>query len=485
MFKKLFLFAVTAFCFYQTQAKVKLPHMICDNMVLQQQTEARLWGWSKPNKEIKVSVSWSNDIYTTLANKNGKWLLKVNTPAASYTPLSITFDDGEQTTIKNILSGEVWVCAGQSNMEFPIKGFWNCPLEGYNETVSDASSAKGIHYVKIPSTMRMEPQEDADCKWESININTINECSAVGYFFARVMNRTLDIPVGLILANKGGSRVESWLDKENLKKYTKEPLDSTNIIKKYSTYDYLRPLVWGNGTFHPILNYTIKGILFYQGCSNVGDPGNKYSDNLKLLVEQWRRDFKLGEIPFYFVQIAPYYQDAEGKNGISGALLREQQIRAADIIPNSDIVCTNDLVYPFEWSQIHPRNKKTVGERLAYIALNHNYGIKNLWCESMRYQDMTISNDTCYVRLTNNYGGVSRFENIEGFEVASADRVFHKATAQHYWKAGNDPKNETIAVYSSEVKNPVAVRYCFRNFQLGNLKNCAMLPLLPFRTDNW
>jgi sialate O-acetylesterase len=113
--------------------------------------------------------------------------------------------------------------------------------------------------------MRMEPQEDADCKWESININTINECSAVGYFFARVMKRTLDIPVGLILANKGGSRVESWLDKENLKKYTKEPLDSTNIIKKYSTYDYLRPLVWGNGTFHPILNYTIKGILFYQG----------------------------------------------------------------------------------------------------------------------------------------------------------------------------------------------------------------------------
>ncbi len=286
------------------------------------------------------------------------------------------------------------------------------------------------------------------------------------------------------MANTGGTRVESWLDEDNLKRYTQEPLDSMAIVKKF-TRDYHRPLLWGNGTFHPILNYTVKGILFYQGCSNVGDPGNQYSDRLKLLVEQWRRDFRLGDIPFYFVQIAPYHQGADGVDGIVGALLREQQARASEIIPNSALVCTNDLVYPWEYDQIHPCQKRPVGERLAFLALNRSYGYNNVWCESPRYKSMTIQGDTCYVRLQNDYGGISRFNGIEGFEVAGEDRVFHKAVAGHFWAPGNDPRNETVFVTSPQVKHPVAVRYCFRNFQLGNLKNCANLPLLPFRTDNW
>ena len=463
-------------CAASLQAKVRLPHVIGDNMVLQQNTQARLWGWAKPGKTVKVSVSWSDITYSAKAGKDGKWLVSVATPAASYTPLSITFDDGEPTTLHGVLSGEVWVCAGQSNMEMPVRGFGNCPVEGYNQAVTDAVHSKGIHYVKIPSAMSMTPLEDAQCEWRECNPFTVGEASAVGYFFARVMNRTLDVPVGLVMANKGGTRVESWLTRENLQRHTTETLDSLEMVKRFS-WDYHRPLLWGNGTFNPILNYTVKGILYYQGCSNVGDPGNQYSERLALLASQWREQFGLGEIPFYFVQIAPYYYD-DDVNGVSGALLREQQQRAASLIPNSALVCTNDLVYPWETQQIHPCQKQPVGERLAFIALNKSYGMHTIMCESPSFKELTISNDTCYVRLQNDYDGISRYEDIQGFEVAGADKVFHPAKAYYYWTKG-------IIITCDEVKKPVAVRYCFRNFQLGNVANQAGLPLFPFRTDNW
>ena len=477
MYKRfLMILTITLTTIAIAQAKVRLPHLISDNMILQQQTDARLWGWADKGKTVKISVSWSSDVYTIKADKQGHWLVKIRTPKASYTPLSITFDDGEKTTINNVLSGEVWVCAGQSNMEMPIKGFGNCPVEGYNETVIDAKNHQGVHFCKVPSVMSMTPLEDAQCEWKEISMQTVRDASATGYFFGRLMHQVLDIPIGLIEANKGGTRVESWLTRENLKKYTDEPLDTAGIVNKYS-WDYHRPLLWGNGTFNPILNFTVKGILYYQGCSNVGDPGNQYSERLSLLVKQWREQFALGEIPFYFVQIAPYYYD-DDVNKISGALLREQQFKALSLIPNSDLVCTNDLVYPYETQQIHPAQKRQVGERLAFIALNRNYGMKELMYESPRFKDLHISNDTCYIHLQNDYDGISRYEDIQGFEVAGQDRVFHKANAYYYWTKG-------IIITCPEVKSPVAVRYCFRNFQLGNVKNQALLPLFPFRTDNW
>ncbi len=475
MKKTILMMALAAFA-TSAGARVRLPHLLGDGMIVQQQTDVRLWGWDKPGTTVKATTSWSDQTATAKTDKNGRWILTVRTPKAGYTPLSITFDDGDgTTTLKDVLAGEVWVCAGQSNMEMPLRGFDNCPVEGYNNEVVNASQYKGIHYVKIPSVMSMQPLDDANCQWQTISPTTVGDCSATGYFFAQTVNRALDIPVGLILANKGGTRVESWLDADNLKKYTDESLDSMTNVKKYPG-DYLRPLVWGYGTFSPILNFTVKGILFYQGCSNVGAPGDQYSQRLKLLVEQWRRDFKLGQIPFYFVQIAPYYNG--DVNGTAGPLLREQQLKASKIIPNSDIVCTEDLVYPYETQQIHPTMKKPVGQRLAYIALHHDYGMTSLMCESPQFKEMTISNDTCFVRLTNDYRAISRYEDIQGFEVAGADKVFHPAKAFYDWNKG-------LCITSPEVKAPVAVRYCFHNFQLGNVANGGGLPLFPFRTDNW
>ena len=476
MSKRFLMVAVTIAIAITAQAKVKLPHLIADNMVIQQNSQVRLWGWDKPGLTIKVSTSWNNEVSTVKVGDDGEWITTVKSPAASYSPLQISFDDGETTSVvNNVLAGEVWVCAGQSNMEMPVKGFGNCPVQDYNKVVIDAAQSKGVRSIKIPSVMSMTPLDDAHADWRQCSPQTVGEFSATGYFFARLVSRALDIPVGLIEANKGGSRVESWLDKDNLVKYTDEPLDSATIVKKFS-WDYHRPLLWGNGTFHPILNYTVKGIIFYHGCSNVGNPGNQYSDRLALLVKQWRRDFKEGDIPFYFVQIAPYYYD--NINGDWGAKLREQQYRASQIIPNSDIVCTNDCVYPYETQQIHPCQKEKVGERLGFIALNKQYGMKTIICDSPTFKDMKISRDTVYVQLNGLSEGISRYEDIQGFEMAGADKKFYKANAYYYWTKG-------IIVTCPQVKKPVAIRYCFKNFQLGNVANQGGMPLFPFRTDNW
>ena len=481
---KLLITAFLAMTVASTQAKVRLHHLVSDNMIIQQQTDVRLWGWAKPGRKVTATTSWSDQRATAKADGQGRWLLTVRSPKASYEPLAITFDDGDgQVTIHNVLSGEVWVCAGQSNMEMPVKGFGNCPVLNYNQEILDAAGPRQVRSAKIPSIMRMTPQEDADTRWRECSPQAVADFSATGYFFAKTVNRALDIPVGIIEANKGGSRVESWLTKENLEQHTQEPTDTMGIVNHKKEWDYHRALVWGNGTFNPILNYTVRGILFYQGCSNVGDPGNQYSERLKLLVEQWRQQFRLGELPFYFVQIAPY--DSGDKQGTWNAMLQEQQFRASQIIPNSGLVCTNDCVYPYEGTQIHPAQKQKVGQRLACLALNKTYGMSSLICESPSYRDMQVKDGKVMLHLDNEHGAISRFEDIEGFELAGSDRVFHPAKARHFWQPGGGYWDECIVVESDQVAQPVAVRYCFRNWQLGNLANAGGLPLFPFRSDNW
>ena len=481
MTKRILFFMTSAALFLNAEAKVKLPRLVSDGMVIQHSTDVRLWGWDKPGTKVNVTTAWSDATTTATTDKNGKWIVSVKSPAASFTPLEITFDDGEKTTVKDVLAGEVWVCAGQSNMEMPVKGFGQCPVVDYNKEVLNATD--GIRSAKIQSRMSTKPLDDAQTSWRKSCPQTVGEFSATGYFFARTVRKALNIPVGLIEANKGGTRVESWLDEANLKKYTKENLDSATMKDRFQ-WDFHYPLLWGNATFHPILNYTVKGIIYYQGCSNVGDPDGQYTERLKMLAEQWRRDFKEGDIPFYFVQIAPYVY-GDGIDGIAGAKLRQQQYEATKVIPNSGMVCTNDLVFPYEKGQIHPAQKQQVGERLAYLALNKTYGLKTVICESMTFKDMIIQDAAAYISFANIAEGYSRWEDIEGFEIAGADKKFYKAKAEKFWAPGNDPRNERICVSSPEVKAPVAVRYCFKNFEIGNLKNQGGLPLVPFRTDNW
>lgn len=453
-------------------AKVRLPHILCDNMVLQQQTDVQLWGWATPQACVSIKPSWGNK-QVVKADKNGRWNLRVRTPKGGYTPLSITFSEGNSITLHNILSGEVWVCGGQSNMEMPLKGFNDCPVEGYQEAIAESGDIQGIRYAKIPATMRTMPQDDAECHWEIVNPNTANECSAIGYFFACRLHKMIDMPIGLILANKGGTRVESWLEKDYLKQHTNEPTDSANIVRQYPT-EWQRPLLWGNGTFHPILNYTVRGILFYQGCSNVGQVPTIYGERLTQLIGQWRKEFQSPNLPFYFVEIAPYnYGNTQGTDA---ALLRMQQHRVAQNVSNTVLIGTNDLVYPSETDQIHPCQKRQIGERLAMTAAARDYGFENIYYRCPSLDKVEIHQDSCYVYLKDTYNGIAAATSYEGFEIAGNDGVYHPAQAQYL-------HNGKFVLTSLGITKPVNVRYCYHNFQLGTVKNQAGLPLLPFSTN--
>ena len=201
MNKRFIVLAALVACVFSSNAKVKLPNLVSDGMVIQHSSDVRLWGWDKPGKKVTVTTSWSADKTVVTTGKDGRWIATVKSPAASFDPLSISFDDGELTTISNVLAGEVWVCAGQSNMEMPVKGFGQCPVVDYNKEILNA--ADGIRSAKIPSRMSTRPLNDAETSWRISSPETIAEFSATGYFFARTVREALNIPVGLIEANKG------------------------------------------------------------------------------------------------------------------------------------------------------------------------------------------------------------------------------------------------------------------------------------------
>ncbi|MBR5034165.1 MAG: 9-O-acetylesterase [Bacteroidales bacterium] len=458
-----------------TEAKVRLPHALSDGMMIQQECEANLWGWTDKGKMVKVSVSWSKQKYSVKADDDGRFFLKVKTPSASFVPQTITFNDGEKVIVKDVIVGDIWVCGGQSNMGMPMAGYDDCPVEEYNQAVVDAIYSGGVRYLKIPPRMSMTPVEDASCEWRICTPSSIRYSDAIPYFFGRLLNRALDIPIGLIQADMGATCVESWLDEENLRQYT-----DVNVSEKAINsieIEGLRPLVWGNGTYWPIKNYTARGIIWYQGESNIHYAADQYPQRLALLVDQWRKGFGRGEeVPFYYVEIAPYSYD--DPDGTSAAYMREIQFKAMDVIPNSSMICTNDCVYDWEINQIHPSQKRKVGERLAFVALNKTYGQKDIICDSPRLKEIKIDGSIVSVYLDNEFGGLYRSGNLEGFEVAGEDRIFHKASARRIFR-------DCIEIISPEVNEPVAVRYCYKNFQLGNVANLAGLPLYPFRTDNW
>ena len=456
------------------QAKIRLPHILSDGMVVQQQADVCFWGWTTPNTNVTVAPSWQEKRVTVKSDSQGRWRVVLRTPKASFHPLSITFSDGQPTTINNMLAGEVWVCAGQSNMEMPVRGFNECPVEGYQDAVWASANMRGVRYVRIPPRMSSVPLEDTPCQWVDMSPKTVSDCSAVGFFFAQRLAQALQMPVGLVLANKGGTMVESWLNAENLRKHTDEPTDSAQLSRKYPR-EWLRPLLWGNGTFHPIVNYGVRGVLYYQGCANVDHNPNTYGERLKLLARQWRKHFS-DNMLMLIVEIAPHRY--EGEMGTSAAFIREQQYKASLEIPHCAMISTNDLVYPYEVRQIHPTQKRPIGERLALTALARYYGYENVMYKQPAFEKLEIKGDTCVVHLKDTYTGIIPQSTYEGFEVAGVDRIFHPAHATYV-------RHNKFRLTSKAVPKPVAVRYCYRNFQLGNVKNQAALPLIPFRTDNW
>ena len=324
-------------------AKVKLPSLIGENMILQQQTSVNLWGEATPNATVKVTPSWNGKEYTCKANKKGEWMLKVETPQAGYTPYTLTFDDGEKTQIGNVLVGEVWLASGQSNMEMPLKGFGGCCIMNGIEDIAYSAENKGVRMFTVPKRQCYELQTSCEGQWNLATPATAGDFSATAYHYATSLSRVLQVPVGIVTCAYGGSSVESWLPKEILQNYSDVPLDKAGIE---TWLEWARPLLMYNGMLWPVKNYTIKGFIWYQGETNVARY-DTYADRFTTMVKHWREIWGQGELPFYYVDIAPYDYD-QGHEDEKAPYLREAQFKAQSMIPNSFMVCTNDLVEPYE-----------------------------------------------------------------------------------------------------------------------------------------
>lgn len=473
--RKYILFFIGLCCVAVLNAKVKLPSLIADNMVLQQQAEVKLWGTATPETEVRITPSWNGRTVTCYSGRDGKWMVKLSTPKAGYTPYHISFDDGEKLMIENILIGEVWLAGGQSNMEMPLRGFYACPVEGGAEEIINASNERGLRLFTVPKAQSYVPQAMCGGGWNTPTVESAASFSAVAWFFAKAVNHALQVPVGIINCSYGGSRVESWTSRELVKTYPDICLNKDSIEQMT---EFLRPVLMYNAMLKPVQNYTIKGFIWYQGCSNV-DAYETYADRLIRMVELWRKEWGQGDIPFYYVEIAPHLYREKSQIG-KAAFLREAQRKAVELIPNSGMVSTNDLVDPYERYNIHPRQKRKVGLRLSYMALNRTYGLKQLYCSSPQYKSLDVVGGKAILSFKHLEEGICRYCDYEGFEIAGDDKVFYPADKVRFlWQTGQ------LEVSSQKVSSPVAVRYCFRDFQLGNMIGGNELPLVPFRTDNW
>lgn len=477
---------------------LELPDIFGDNMMLQQQTEAKMWGWAKPNSVVEINASWNKMKYNSTANAEGRWDVKIKTPAASYNEYSITIKgDGETKTINNVLIGEVWFCSGQSNMEMPLGGFWNCPVEGANEAIAQSGKyKKSIRVATIEHKGADTPQKKAFGGWKTCEPENAPNFSACGYFFARTLTDLIDVPVGIINCSWGGSCVEGWLPKEILDTYP-------DGLTPFSNEEYHKKMIMYNGMLYPLAGYTVKGFLWNQGESNVGRE-KEYIDRFTTMTNLWRKmwDQPNDNLPMYTVELPPYEYGGEDQ---SGAKFREVQHIIAKTLPHSGCVCTSDLIYDYEPNQIHGTKKLEIGQRLAYMAATRDYYIKGVVAEAPEFDFMRIvdANDgdiqviagTAVEKNKNEKGkvvqmffknctdGFDRLSNIEGFEAAGEDGQFHPAIvwAGSDWRA--TPSGCFLKLVCPEVTEIKNVRYCFKNFIPGKLHGMRGLPVVPFRTD--
>ncbi len=488
-----------------SRADVRLPAVIGDNMVLQGGASVSFWGWADPNEEIEVRMSWSDAVAQMQADEDGTWALRMAAPDFGG-PYEMTFKGKNTIDLKNILVGEAWVCSGQSNMQWTVQNSANAEQE-----IAAARYPK-IRLFSVARKVADSPQADCEGQWVECSPETIPGFSAVAYFFGRRLHKDLDSPVGLIHTSWGGTPAEAWASARTLKDNPEfEP-----ILNRYedAVANYPRALVkyredvqkweeaaekakaegtrapqrprapFGPGHPHspsglynamiaPLIPYTIKGAIWYQGESNAG-RAYQYRSLFPAMIKSWWQSWGQGDFPFLFVQLANFMKVEEEPGDSAWAELREAQTMTLDL-PNTGMAVIIDIG---EADDIHPKNKQDVGNRLALWALAKAY-FKDVVYSGPLYSFMNVRGDEIVLHFQHVDGGlVAKGDGpLKGFAIAGEDRKFVWADARI--------EGETVVVRSDQVAKPVAVRYAWANNPICNLYNEAGLPASPFRTDGW
>lgn len=447
---------------FNALADVRLPAILGDHMVLAQSTEVQLWGWSDPNEKIEVRTGWDTTVYKTTGSSGAKWSVRVKTPAAGG-PYTISIKGNNQVLINDVLVGEVWLGSGQSNMEMN----YNWGVKEYTAAM-DSATNKSIRLFQVPRATADYPQDDTRGRWVVCTPEEAKRFSMVAYFFGNKLQGELRVPVGLINSSWGGTPAEVWVPSEMVTVNTALK-EAAGKLKPANGWPITPGATW-NAMIRPLTPFAISGVLWYQGESNVG-TASTYSPLLTTLITTWRSAWGR-ELPFYYVQIAPY---SGYGNSNSAALLREQQALVQSV-PHTGMVVTHDLVDNVK--DIHPHNKRDVGQRLAAYALAEVYGKKSGAYKTPQYSHMQVDKDKVRLFFDGVYKGLtSKGGPITDLYIAGEDRQFVPATVKI--------EGNTLVVSSPEVKKPVAVRYGFSSDAMPNLYSKEGLPVAVFRTDNW
>lgn len=467
--KKLFLIGSLIFNLFftsKTVAIIRLPPIISSGMVLQQNSEANLWGWAGASERFIIISSWKEEADTVQASNIGKWKKSIKTPSAGG-PYTITlksmsrFGGGNSIVLEDIMIGEVWILSGQSNMEM-----------SNNQQIKDilpTSANNNIRFFTVDKKASEYPQDHADGEWVSCDEETLKRFSAAGYFFGKKIHDELNVPIGLIQSAWSGTPIELW-----------EPasvIESDPIMKKAAseivikTHRPHQPGYLYNAMIYPISNYTIAGALWYQGESNT-PRAYAYEKMLNSMIGSWREAFQ-NDFPFYYVQIAPWKYET---SLYEGALLQEAQSKSLSY-PKTGMVVITDLVD--DVTNLHPQNKKDVGERLALLALVETYGKNIPVYKSPLLKNMAIDKGKVSLYFNDAPNGFITKDGSKPteFMIAGSDKKFLPADVKL--------EKDRIIVSNKNIKEPKAVRFSFSNTGMSNVLSKEGFPIVPFRTDTW
>jgi len=464
------------------RADVTLPSIIGNGMVLQQEMAAPIWGWADPGESITVSFGTQSKSVT--AGDDGKWMVKLDPLKANSRGQTLKVKGKNTLTVEKVLIGEVWICSGQSNMEWNV----GSSLNGKEEIA--AADHPMIHLFNVPGHLTSDkPKDQGPGQWAVCSPESVRGFSAVGYFFGRRLSQELKVPIGLIGSNWGGTRIEPWTSLDGFRSVPELEDLAGQVEKLWSEGGKVgsrTPSAIYNAMIHPLAPYAMRGGIWYQGESN-GNEGISYHHKKTALINGWRKLFN-PDLAFYWVQLADFKKASDMPEGGDGwAKLREAQ-RTSLNIDNTGMAVIHDIGNA---SDIHPRNKQDVGWRLAQWALNQNYGRQDLVPAGPLYKSLKVENNT--IRLSFDHVGkglmVGKKEGLSPasedkggtlgrFAVSGDDKVWHWADAVI--------DGDHVVVSSKEVAEPVAVRYGYTmNPRGANLYNKDGIPASPFRTDNW